>query len=112
MRSKLTLVFVGVGSNLQKPQAQVVSAIAAIASAKEMVLEGRSPLYSSPPMGPPDQPNYVNAVVKLNTRLNSFDSCPSRSLCLEFMDRARAHGICVCHDAAVEPRGKEDALTN
>lgn len=73
MRSKLTLVFVGIGSNLQQPQAQVVSAIAAIASAKEMVLEGRSPLYSSPPMGPPDQPNYVNAVVKLSTRLNSSE---------------------------------------
>jgi 2-amino-4-hydroxy-6-hydroxymethyldihydropteridine diphosphokinase len=73
MMSKLHIAFVGIGSNLQGPAAQVRSAIRAIDASPDMSLERTSSLYSSPPMGPPDQPDYVNAVVKIETVLSSFD---------------------------------------
>ena len=38
-----------------------------------MSLKRKSSLYTSPPMGPPDQPYYINAVVKIETVLDSFE---------------------------------------
>lgn len=73
MLSDLNIAFIGIGSNLRDPQAQVRSAIKAIAQAADISLECSSSLYSSPPMGPPDQPNYVNAVAKIETPLASLD---------------------------------------
>jgi 2-amino-4-hydroxy-6-hydroxymethyldihydropteridine diphosphokinase len=65
--------FIGVGSNLDEPVTQVRSAIAAIAGAPGWQFESQSSLYASPPMGPPDQPNYVNAVIRLSTKLDCFE---------------------------------------
>lgn len=62
-------VFLGVGSNLQKPQQQVNLAFSALRSLPESKDARCSPLYLTPPMGPGDQPDYVNAVVRLVTRL-------------------------------------------
>ena len=72
MSSNFQVAFVGIGSNLNNPQAQVRSAIKAIANSEDLFLERTSSLYSSPPMGPPDQPNYVNAVVRVKTSLGSM----------------------------------------
>ncbi len=41
--------------------------------ADDISLKRTSSLYSSPPMGPPDQPNYVNAVVMIETPLGSVN---------------------------------------
>ncbi len=67
------IAFVGIGSNLSDPKAQVLSAINTINAHAGMSLESQSSLYTSPPMGPPHQPNYINAVVKIETVLNSFE---------------------------------------
>lgn len=61
--------FVGLGSNLDSPEARVERAIQALACLPQTRLLARSSLYRSAPMGPQDQPDYVNAVVQLNTGL-------------------------------------------
>jgi 2-amino-4-hydroxy-6-hydroxymethyldihydropteridine diphosphokinase len=61
--------FVAIGSNLDDPLRQVEAAFEALAQIEETRLEARSALYRSAPMGPPDQPDYVNAVAALSTRL-------------------------------------------
>lgn len=62
-------VYVGVGSNLNDPVSQVITAISQLAQLPHTNLVCRSSLYRSLPMGPQDQPNYVNAVVLLVTDL-------------------------------------------
>lgn len=61
--------FIGLGSNLQDPRAQLVRAFDELAAIPATRLAARSPLYRSDPMGPPDQPDYINAVARLDTRL-------------------------------------------
>lgn len=62
-------VFVAIGSNLADPLGQARRAIAALATLPESELLQISHLYGSRPMGPADQPDYVNAVARLHTRL-------------------------------------------
>jgi len=61
--------YIGIGSNLGKPSEQVESGIAALAHIADSMLVLRSGLYRSAPMGPADQPDYVNAVAAMLTRL-------------------------------------------
>jgi len=63
------LAYVGLGSNLGNPESQVKTAIGALAGLPQTCLQDRSSLYRSAPMGPQDQPDYVNAVVQLRTAL-------------------------------------------
>lgn len=61
-------VAVGLGSNLQQPQQQIQRALVAL----EQLAAGevsRSSLYRTPPMGPQDQPDYINAVALFETLL-------------------------------------------
>jgi|TARA_B110000238_G_scaffold199953_1_gene248473 2-amino-4-hydroxy-6-hydroxymethyldihydropteridine diphosphokinase len=67
----ITDAYVGIGSNLQNPFLQVASAIEQLSIIDETKLHSFSSLYSSRPMGPPDQPPYVNAVAWLKTRQNA-----------------------------------------
>ncbi|MBL1319743.1 MAG: 2-amino-4-hydroxy-6-hydroxymethyldihydropteridine diphosphokinase [Methylophaga sp.] len=64
-------VFIGLGSNLADPIEQVITAIEALQSIPETKLVAQSSLYASPPMGPQDQPDYINAVVELSTELSA-----------------------------------------
>ena len=61
--------YVGLGSNLAEPVAQIERALDALAALTETTLAARSSLYVNPPMGPADQPDYVNAVAALDTAL-------------------------------------------
>jgi 2-amino-4-hydroxy-6-hydroxymethyldihydropteridine diphosphokinase len=60
---------VGLGSNLADPVAQVRRALDELARIPDAQLTARSPLYKSPPLGPQDQPDYINAVAALDTSL-------------------------------------------
>ncbi|WP_421197202.1 2-amino-4-hydroxy-6-hydroxymethyldihydropteridine diphosphokinase [Aeromonas enteropelogenes] len=62
-------VFVAIGSNLADPLGQARRAVSALAALPETELQQASSFYSSRPMGPADQPDYVNAVARLTTRL-------------------------------------------
>lgn len=62
-------VYIGLGSNLGNPQQQLREALAALAQLPHSELLRHSALYSSEPLGPADQPRYVNAVALLATHL-------------------------------------------
>lgn len=61
--------YVGLGSNLRDPAAQVQAAFAALAQLPQTSLVCRSSLYGSSPMGPVAQPDFCNAVAGLLTAL-------------------------------------------
>jgi 2-amino-4-hydroxy-6-hydroxymethyldihydropteridine diphosphokinase len=61
--------YVGLGANLDSPASQVRRALDELAALPHTRLVARSPLYRSPPLGPPDQPDYINAVAGLETAL-------------------------------------------
>jgi 2-amino-4-hydroxy-6-hydroxymethyldihydropteridine diphosphokinase len=61
--------YVAVGSNLDDPVQQVGSALARLAQLPQCRLVLRSPLYRSTPLGPQDQPDFINAVAGMLTML-------------------------------------------
>ncbi len=63
----MATVYVALGSNLDDPLAQLTQAVDSLKKfAKNLKV---SPFYGSKPLGPQDQPDYVNAVVKFETEL-------------------------------------------
>lgn len=65
----MTRVYLALGSNLADPLHQVQAALDALASLPDTKLAATSSLYRTPPYGPPDQPDYLNAAVALDTEL-------------------------------------------
>jgi 2-amino-4-hydroxy-6-hydroxymethyldihydropteridine diphosphokinase len=59
------------GSNLNDPQARVEEAFERLAALPESRLVLRSRLYETRPMGPQNQPNFVNAAAGMLTRLRA-----------------------------------------
>lgn len=78
--------YVGLGSNLGDPAAQLRRALRALADLPLTRLHAHSALYRSPPLGGLDQPEYLNAVAALDTCL----SAPA--LLEELFAIERAHG--------------------
>jgi 2-amino-4-hydroxy-6-hydroxymethyldihydropteridine diphosphokinase len=62
-------VYIGLGGNLADPHAQVEAGIRALSKLPKTRLIARSRLYRSAPWGRADQPEFVNAVVQLETAL-------------------------------------------
>ncbi|PIJ56344.1 2-amino-4-hydroxy-6-hydroxymethyldihydropteridine diphosphokinase [Erwinia sp. OLMDLW33] len=62
-------VYLALGSNLADPLHQVQSALNALAALPDTTLVATSSLYRTPPSGPPDQPDFLNAAVALDTAL-------------------------------------------
>ncbi|MGB5544397.1 MAG: 2-amino-4-hydroxy-6-hydroxymethyldihydropteridine diphosphokinase [Gammaproteobacteria bacterium] len=77
-----TPVYVGLGSNLGEPVRQIIAAFTKLADMRDTRLIARSPLYRSAPVGPNDQPWYINAVAGLLT-LRSPDQLLDDLLTLE-----------------------------
>lgn len=65
----MTLAYVGLGANLGKPRRQLLAALEELGRIPQTRVTARSSLYRSAPIGYPDQPDYVNAVAKLETGL-------------------------------------------
>ena len=67
--------YIGLGANLDNPRAQIMRAIDELAALPDSQLRAVSSLYRSAPMRLPDQaaeapqPDYINAVAKLQTSL-------------------------------------------
>lgn len=59
--------YIGLGSNLDNPRAHVERALEELAALASTRMIAASPLYRSRPLGPPDQPDYINAVAALET---------------------------------------------
>jgi 2-amino-4-hydroxy-6-hydroxymethyldihydropteridine diphosphokinase len=66
-----TQAFIGLGANLGDPQAQVRRALLAIAGLQGTRLVAASSLYRSAPVGHAAQPDFVNAVAEIETRLGA-----------------------------------------
>ncbi len=65
--------FIGLGSNLATPSQQITQARTAIAATNGIQELAFSSLYKSAPMGPQDQPDYVNAVMAIATDLSPLE---------------------------------------
>jgi 2-amino-4-hydroxy-6-hydroxymethyldihydropteridine diphosphokinase len=63
--------YVAIGSNLDHPQRQVHAALAELGNVQSTRLILVSELYGTQPMGPQDQPDYVNAVAGMLTQLDA-----------------------------------------
>ncbi len=70
--SKAT-AFIGLGSNLKQPEKQVARGFAELAALPDTALVASSSLYLSAPLNYVDQPDFVNAVAKLETALPARD---------------------------------------
>lgn len=86
MNAEPRAAFVALGSNLDDPVAQVRRALDELGALPATAVSGRSRLYRSPPLGAPDQPHFVNAVARLETRL------APRELLDALLGIERAHG--------------------
>lgn len=64
--------YIGLGSNLGDPVANLHSALTQLAATVGVQLRGVSRFYISKPMGPKDQPDYANAVAAVDSTLSAF----------------------------------------
>lgn len=80
------VAYVGIGSNLGEPKAQVMSAISVLERLPGTRLTGKSSLYRSRPWGLENQPDFINAAVRLETCLSA------RYLLDELLDIERKAG--------------------
>ena len=78
--------FIALGSNLADPPAQIRSALRALAGLPDSRLIHCSSLYRNPPEGGLDQPDFVNAVAEIETRLGPG------VLLARLLEVERAHG--------------------
>ncbi|MDP5144383.1 2-amino-4-hydroxy-6-hydroxymethyldihydropteridine diphosphokinase [Rheinheimera baltica] len=62
--------FIGLGANLDQPGLQLQHAVDELQRLPQSILQQVSSFYASKPMGPQDQPDYVNAVVAIDTSLS------------------------------------------
>ena len=67
----MNAVFIGLGSNLDEPVLQIKRAIASLKEINDTKFISVSNNYRSAPMGPQDQPDYINAVAKIATNLSA-----------------------------------------
>jgi 2-amino-4-hydroxy-6-hydroxymethyldihydropteridine diphosphokinase len=73
---KTTTAYIGLGSNLQNPPEQIRMAMRAMRKIPRTRIVADSGLFLSkplvPPSGPVPQPDYYNAVVKIETELGPY----------------------------------------
>jgi len=84
--SAQTGAYIGLGSNLETPAEQVIRAFGELHRIPQTWCIARSSLYVSAPLGPTDQPDYINAAAALVTGLDA------RSLLNHLQAIERAHG--------------------
>ena len=66
----MTVAVLGLGGNIGDTQSLMVAAIGHLAKNPEIELRAVSALYHTPPWGKTDQPPFLNAAVKIETRLS------------------------------------------
>ena len=65
----MTRAYVGLGANLGEPRRQLTEAIIAMSGLPETRLAGHSSFYRTAPVGYENQPEFLNAVAALDTRI-------------------------------------------
>lgn len=61
--------YIGLGSNIEEPVGQIKGALTALSTHPKIRVKAVSSFYRNPPMGPQDQPDFVNAVAEIETDL-------------------------------------------
>jgi len=69
----MSLFFIALGGNLGDVMANFRSARRQIAQLPDTAIVQSSLLYRTPPLGPPGQPDYCNAVVSINCALDALN---------------------------------------
>jgi 2-amino-4-hydroxy-6-hydroxymethyldihydropteridine diphosphokinase len=67
----VTTAYIGIGSNLEDPRAQVLQAFTELDRLPQTRVVKKSSLYRSAPMGHTGQPDFINAVAQLETGLRA-----------------------------------------
>ena len=67
------LAYIGLGSNLQNPRAQIKNALNSLHDYDGIEVVDVSSLYESKPLLDMPGPNYINAVCKIDTSLSAID---------------------------------------
>ncbi len=83
---KRQTAFIALGANLEGPLTQIRNAFAELGELPKTRLIARSSLYRSAPVGNVNQPDFINAVAKLETTL------PPRALLAALLEIERRHG--------------------
>lgn len=65
--------FVGLGGNLGDVETTLMEAVWALESLPQSSLRAQSAIYRSPPWGRTDQPDFLNCVVEIQTRLAAIE---------------------------------------
>jgi 2-amino-4-hydroxy-6-hydroxymethyldihydropteridine diphosphokinase len=65
--------YISIGSNMDNPELQVTTAMDSIHAIPGCSVIRRSSLYQTAPVGYVDQPDFVNAVVKIETSLSPLE---------------------------------------
>ena len=65
----MTLAYIGLGANLGEPHRQLTEALSAMSGLPETRLARHSSFYRTAPVGYANQPEFLNAVAALETRL-------------------------------------------
>ncbi len=65
--------YIGLGSNLDGPSNHVTTALAELAQLPKTLFQQASSLYQTAPVGPTDQPDFINAVCQVKTELQPLD---------------------------------------
>lgn len=73
MSRSMTHAWIGLGSNLAQPVEQILRALNELGALPDTQLLKQSSLFRSPPMGPQDQPDFINAVALVETRLEPLE---------------------------------------
>ena len=81
-----TLAYIGLGSNQGDSVAHLKSALKHLADHASIELQAVSSFYQTKPVGPQNQPDYVNAVAGLTTDLNA------QELLAVLLEIERLHG--------------------
>ena len=63
--------YIGLGSNLDNPQLQLTTALAGLDDIPDTTLVKYSSFYRSKPVGPGNQPDFINAVALLDSVLTA-----------------------------------------
>jgi 2-amino-4-hydroxy-6-hydroxymethyldihydropteridine diphosphokinase len=82
----VTIAYVGIGSNLEDPRAQVVQAFDELDRLPHTRVVKKSSLYRTTPVGHAEQPDFINAVAQLETGL------PADRLLAELQEVEQRHG--------------------
>ena len=69
----LVTAYIALGANLKDPEAQVKAGFEALAMLPKTRLAAMSSLYRSEPVGYVEQPDFVNAVAKVETALEPLE---------------------------------------